>query len=239
MIEIRAIDEYNGQGHLIYSEDFTGAFVRGETREAAIAKFGRELKQYARWRGFDGMDVTNIKVNIVQEKLSPALRVCDADSDVIFHSELPELDIAQYSELKALALRSAKDFLVFYNSMPDKDATCFRPRTTFYGDVPITAREMYNHTKNVNNYYFGEIGVNVGNEPDILSCRLEGFNKLEAQADFLQNTVFIGNGGESWTLMKVLRRFIWHDRIHAKAMYKLAVKLWGANAVRNVFGFEA
>lgn len=238
MTEICAIDEYNNQGHLIYSENFIGSFVRGETREAAIGKFAHELAQYACWCGLEGINAADTSVNIVQEKLSPELNVRDADSDVTFLSELPELSITEYNMQKALALKSAKDFLTFYESIPDKDATCLKPRRTFYGDVPITARQMYIHTKNVNNYYFGEIGVAIGNEPDIYVCRLEGLNKLEAQPDFLKNAVFNGSSNESWTLRKVLRRFIWHDRIHAKAMYKLCVKQWGASAVRNVFKFE-
>lgn len=29
---------------------------------------------------------------------------------------------------------------------------------------------------------------------------------------------------EEWTIKKVLRRFIWHDRIHAKSMVKILRK---------------
>jgi len=31
--------------------------------------------------------------------------------------------------------------------------------------------------------------------------------------------------GEQWTETKVLRRFIWHDRIHAKALYRHGLKM--------------
>ena len=41
----------------------------------------------------------------------------------------------------------------------------------------------------------------------------------KAKGDFLENVVVAGSYGEDWSLRKVLRRFIWHDRIHAKAMY--------------------
>ena len=73
-------------------------------------------------------------------------------------------------------------------------------RQTFYGQVLRTVFEMYEHTKNVNEYYFGEIGV-------------------------------------EWSLRKLLRRFIWHDRIHAKAMYRMAIKTFGVDAVPNIFQF--
>ena len=61
---------------------------------------------------------------------------------------------------------------------------------------------------------------------------------LEGKDNFLDNGVVIGSYGESWSLRKVIRRFIWHDRIHAKAMYRMAQKTFGYDHVRNVFGFE-
>ena len=96
---------------------------------------------------------------------------------------------------------------------------------------------MYEHTKNVNKYYFGEIGVEADNEGSILSCRTRGFDLLETHPGFLNNSVFAGSYGEEWSLRKLLRRFIWHDRIHAKAMYRMAVKTFGVDAVPNVFQF--
>ena len=112
------------------------------------------------------------------------------------------LTAEEYEALKALALRSAEDFLTLYRSIPDKTHTTLPQRETFYGDVPLTAEEMYRHTKNVNAYYFGEIGVEVGNEPDILICRRAGFAALERQPRYLHNAVFHGSYDEDWTLRK-------------------------------------
>ena len=46
-----------------------------------------------------------------------------------------------------------------------------------------------------------------------------------------------GSYGEDWSLRKVLRRFIWHDRIHARAMYRMAIKVFGAESIVNPFYF--
>lgn len=35
-----------------------------------------------------------------------------------------------------------------------------------------------------------------------------------------------------------LRRFIWHDRIHAKTMYRMAIKTFGPEHIPNVFSFK-
>ena len=153
--------------------------------------------------------------------------ISDADSDVLFEEERKPLSGAEYEELKALALKSAQDFLDLYEAIPDREKSCLPVRMTFYGQVPRTASEMYEHTKNVNDYYFGEIGVETDHEGTIVECRQRGFAMLESQPDFLENIVYPGSYGEEWSLRKVLRRFIWHDRIHAKAMYRMAVKTFG------------
>lgn len=105
------------------------------------------------------------------------------------------------------------------------------PKKTFLGFKPLTAQEMYVHTRCVNSYYFGEINVDADQEGAILACRQRGFEALEQQENFLSNPVFLGSGDEYWSLRKVLRRFIWHDRIHAKAMYRMAEKTFGEGAV--------
>ena len=96
---------------------------------------------------------------------------------------------------------------------------------------------MYTHTQNVNAYYFGEIGVDADNEGNILDCRRRGFTALEQKPDFLANPVIEGSFGEFWTVRKALRRFLWHDRIHARAMYRMSVRIFGRDAVPNVFSF--
>ena len=233
-MKIRCVWEHNGDDSIIYSDNFIGAFTRGRTKDIALEKMADEVRVYLRWR--NGSEPESLETEIVQEKNS-ALNIADADSDVLFEAEKGTLSLAEYEELKALALRSAKDFLALYESIPYKDRSCLPVRQTFYGQAPRTAFEMYEHTKNVNEYYFGEIGVEADNEGSILSCRARGFDLLETHPGFLKNGIFEGSYGEEWSLRKLLRRFIWHDRIHAKAMYRMAVKTFGADAVPNTFQF--
>ena len=235
-MQINAVAEFNQDGHLIYADNFIGAYVRGKTQQEALQKFPHEIAQYCRWLGCPENDDT-CAISIVQQKQSQ-LQICDADSDVLFDSELPPLSMAEFQKLSALASRSAKDFEVLYRSIPLKNEALVAPRKTFYGMVPSTAEEMYRHTKNVNEYYFGEIGISADNEPDIYACRLAAFRALQQQPDFLDNAVFDGSYGEQWSLRKVCRRFIWHDRIHAKAMFRAAAKLYGKDQIANPFCFE-
>ena len=144
----------------------------------------------------------------------------------------------EYESLKRLALKSAADFHTLYGAFPDKNKSVLPERDTFYGKRPRTAEEMYQHTKNVNAYYWGEIGVEVDNEGTIVENRTRGFQVLERRGDYLSEKLFDGSYGERWSLSKVLRRFIWHDRIHAKALYRMGVKTFGEDRIPNVFCFE-
>ena len=231
---INCVWEHNGRDTLLYAVDFVGAYTRGETLEAAVRKMQAEICSYLKWCGKKA--VTSMDIAIIEEKVSE-LAICDADSDVLFESEKAPLTAEEYKKLKALALKSAQDFLALYDSVPDKNATAAPERKTFYGQVPRTANEMYEHTKNVNTYYFAEIAVEADHDGNIYECRKRGFEALESSPDFLQNTVRKGSYGEDWSLRKVLRRFIWHDRIHVKAMYRMAIKVFGAEHVANPFCF--
>jgi len=127
--------------------------------------------------------------------------------------------------------------LKLYELIPDKHSSNIPAKITFLGPKPRTAFEMYEHTKEVNSYYFGEIGVPADHDGTIYDCRKRGFELLEAQENFLNKEVICGSYGEEWSLRKMLRRFIWHDRIHAKAMYRMAIKTFGEGSVIDIFHF--
>ena len=170
-MKIGCVWEHNGDSSILFADNFVGAFTRGSSRDSALEKMPTEIRSYISWKG--GLLPDAFECEIIQEKQSD-LTVSDADSDVIFDSERKELSLTEYAELKALALKSAQDFLTLYQAVPDKNKSCLPSRKTFYGQVPRTAREMYEHTKNVNEYYFGEIDVPADNEGTILECRERG-----------------------------------------------------------------
>lgn len=232
---IECVWEHNGGDSLLYSSNFIGAFTRSASKEEALSKMPREIASYCAWlnkpvsKPFD--------IAIIQEKQSD-LNIKDADSDVLFDTERAALTEHEYESLKAIALKSAADLLMLYTAFPNKEVSVLSERDTFYGKVPRTADEMYLHTKNVNSYYWGEIGIDVGNDGSILDNRSRGFEALQKTGSHLDGAVFNGSYGEEWSLSKVLRRFIWHDRIHAKAMYRMGIKTFGKDVIPNVFRFE-
>ncbi len=233
-MKIYCVWEHNGDDSILYADNFAGAFSRGASKEEAIRKMPEEIRRFRLWLREAPFD--DYEIEIVQEKESD-LQIRDADSDVLFATEKEPLSAEEYQYLKSLALKSAEDFYSLYSSFPDKHKSALPFRKTFYGSVPRTAEEIYQHTKNVNEYYFSEIGVEADNEGSIVSCRAKGFEALESVPGYLSLETATGSYNEQWSVRKVLRRFIWHDRIHAKAMYRMGVRTFGADIIPDIFGF--
>ena len=61
-MKILAVDEFNNDGHLIYAENFPGAYVRGRTREEALNKFPAEITQYCRWAALPCREPLDIQI---------------------------------------------------------------------------------------------------------------------------------------------------------------------------------
>ena len=47
-MKIQAICKYNNHGYLLYAANFPGTYVRAESKEEALAKFGSEIRSYLR-----------------------------------------------------------------------------------------------------------------------------------------------------------------------------------------------
>lgn len=234
-MKLSCIWEHNGNDTLLYVRELPGAYARGRNLEIAAGKLPSEVRCWCKWAGLAMEDYEGFDVSWEQPS---QLNIRDADSDMIFPEEGEPLTTDEYEIWKELVLRSAGDFQRLYDQLPDQNATDLPERKTFYGVIPRTGREMYLHTKNVNEYYFWEIGVDVDNEGSILECRSRGFAELEKIPGFLAMGAREGSYGEMWSLRKLLRRFLWHDRIHAKAMYRMAVRLWGPEEIEDVFHFQ-
>ena len=233
-MHIRCVWEHNGEDTLLYAENLPGAYTRGKSLAEALAKMPREAERMLIWQGVYLAEPVTAEV---MEDRPCDLKVSDADSDVLFSAEAEPLTAAEYAALKALCMKSAADFHALYEAVPDKYASALPHRKTFYGDVPRTAEEMYRHTRSVNSYYFGEIGVDADNDGTIFACRARGFAALEALPGFLEMPPVEGSYGEMWSLRKVLRRFLWHDRIHAKAMTRMALRTFGPDSIPDIFAF--
>ena len=67
-MKIRCVWEHNRNDSILYSDNFVGAFTRGETRDVAIQKMPSEIMSYLKWKG--EMVSDSFEPVIVQEKES-------------------------------------------------------------------------------------------------------------------------------------------------------------------------
>ena len=113
-MKISCVWEHNGSDSILHASSYVGAYTRGETKDIALQKMAGEIVSYLIWKGEAVPDA--LEVMIVQEKAS-GLMISDADSDVLFEEERKTLSGVEYEELKALALKSAQDFLDLYEAI--------------------------------------------------------------------------------------------------------------------------
>ena len=230
---VKVAVEYNEDGTMLFVVEYPGAFTRGGTREEALAKADREVSGYCAWAGVPvpAMHV----VQIIQETRTGA-KLSDGDSEILLDGERQPLPDDEFELLRDRVLLSAGSFMELYDALPDPDATLTpTPRETFYGHVPRTPREMLTHVNNVTSYYTWQIGIDQENVPDLIVNRRMAMRRITSLGSSCSDRVF--GTDELWTVHKVMRRFLWHDRIHAKALYRGAVRRWGREAVVDPFRF--
>ncbi|MDO4543342.1 MAG: hypothetical protein Q4C01_02210 [Clostridia bacterium] len=231
---INAILEYNDKGCLVWAENYFGAYARGKTPQEAYQKLPAEVARYLRWsenRDFEGGEVA------VRFESKSSLAVDDADSDILFPSERLPMDMTEYIGKKELILRSARDLKTLYLSIPQRNRALVKSRPTFYGRIPQTAVEMTTHVNNTLSYYAAGLGIEHENLPDLVENRAAFFKTIERKGDFLNLGVCTASDGESWTPKKLMRRLLFHDIIHARALYRKAVSFWGKERILNPFFF--
>ncbi len=215
------IYETNGLGFLGWIEYYPGAYVRGKTIKEAELKIENELNEYANW--------LNIKINsdkcICQIIKNSTLHIEDADSNIIFDSELTEFyDNSEFDYFLDLVLISGKKTELLYQKLQNKDKIDpYMQRQTFYGNVYSTINEQFKHIIKVQNYYLEQISTNMKDCNDFNMNRDVFVLKLKEKYKSEKNKIY-ENDDEVWTIKKIIRRIIWHDRIHSKAMLRMDIR---------------
>ncbi|MGI0511804.1 hypothetical protein [Treponema denticola] len=218
------IYETNGLGFLGWITDLPGAYIRGKTLEEARGKVNKEIALCTEWLNFEKA----IDMQINEEIKKSDLHIEDADSDIIFDSELIDFDKKEeFLFWCNKILLSGTKTEEIYKRMKNKsliDITM--KRKTFYGDVYCTINDQYRHIVNVQNYYLNQIGTEMNIADELRLNRMEFIEKLKEKYLKEGNKLY-RNESEDWTVKKVIRRTIWHDRIHIRAIERMENRLSG------------
>ena len=218
------IYETNGLGFLGWITDLPGAYIRGKTLEEARGKVNKEIALCTEWLNFEKA----IDMQINEEIKKSDLHIEDADSEIIFDSELIDFDKKEeFLFWCNKILLSGTKTEEIYKRMKNKsliDITM--KRKTFYGDVYCTINDQYRHIVNVQNYYLNQIGTEMNIADELRLNRMEFVEKLKEKYLKEGNKLY-RNESEDWTVKKVIRRTIWHDRIHIRAIERMEKRLSG------------
>ena len=238
MSESKAVLEYNDKGVTLWSLRYPGAFARGETAAEAVRKLPAACRRYRLWAKLPiEADAAGDEQVRCTRKIKVDAPVEEGFTAALFPEEKLTLDMARYTSLKTLCLISARDLETLFASIPQKDRALLKSRRTVYGKVPVTAREMLSHVIEAQRTWSTLFGMDLGESQGLLADRKRLFAGLERQPGYLDGRLVTGPGGELWTLRKLLRRLLWHDALHGRALYRKAVTFWQKERIKNPFGF--
>jgi hypothetical protein len=214
--------ETNGRGYIGFIVELPGAFIRDRTEKEAIAKVSGEVNLYLKWLGIEQQP--GYKIQVVQRHKS-SLMVEDADNEILLEADKKVMGGEEFSKLLDLVWFSGETFSQLYTTTKFKDwIDKARIRKTFYGDNPKTIGEIFDHVKYCQYYYLSRMKIMEEVEGNLMTIRKFCLEKLEALYRKHDNSLIFEVDNELWTVKKVLRRFIWHDRIHGKAITRILEK---------------
>jgi hypothetical protein len=215
--------ETNGKGFIGFVAELPGAFVRGRTEEEALSKLNGEINACLKWLGVRPRESYGFRV--VQRHRS-SLMVEDADNEILLDADKEIVTDEDFRSLLDLVLYSGETFLRLYNSARFKDwIDEARMRKTFWGNNPKTIREVFEHVRLTQYYYLSRTGVPYSDEErEFMKIRRLCLTKIQHVWKKSNNSQVFDVDSELWTVKKVLRRFIWHDRIHGRAITRILEK---------------
>jgi predicted RNase H-like HicB family nuclease len=216
--------ETNGRGFHGFIVELPGAFVRGATEEEAQSKAQHEAASYLAWLGRELKQLP--KAQIVQTHRCN-LMVEDADCEILLDVDRGPMSDREFQLLVELATHSGVSFTKLYEQTQLKDwVDEARIRKTFYGGNKKTIKEIFDHVKRTQYYYLSRTRIAFSEDEALpfMELRQSSLDSLALLFIREGNSKIYNVEHEEWTLKKILRRFVWHDRIHGKAITRILEK---------------
>jgi hypothetical protein len=216
--------ETNGKGFHGFIVELPGAFVRGAKEEEALSKAQHEAASYLAWLGRELKQLP--KAHIVQTHRSN-LMIEDADCEILLDADRGPMSGQKFQPLVELATHSGVSLTKLYDRTHLKDwVDESRIRKTFYGQNKKTIKEIFDHVKRTQYYYLSRTGIAFSEDEALpfMEIRESSLDSLALLFSKEGNSKIYDAEHEKWTLKKILRRLVWHDRIHGKAITRILEK---------------
>jgi len=211
--------ETNGKAFMGWLDELIGSYVRGKTIEEANDHISDELCDYCKWlelenEGFSVGTWTIVHNNAVIE---------EGDSYIILDNEKSERVEDDRFEIlmNYLTISAENTNSIYQNSKEVNKCVEKMAAPTFNGGDHSTIRKQMLHIISAQEYYLRNIGIDITLPKSIISCRKEVIGYLMDKNAREGNKIYQAKDGELWTITKVIRRIIWHDRFHAREINEM------------------
>ena len=224
----RAFDEAGEAGFHAWIPSYLGFATWGETENEVLEKVPDKLLEYIRFRERFGLPY---RVGSEVSEVEVAQQV--SGNEILFDWDYQPVSPSLIDETIDLLHATRTDLLKLVGELSDNALDWNPPYRRFPSWANWrTIREILVHIANVEtHYYLRNIGIRPTVSPadrevswqhNLLKHRnatLEALQRLRAEQDLSRIHFFDVHGG--WSVGKVLRRLIWHERLHSKSIGRI------------------
>jgi hypothetical protein len=219
---VEIIFETNGKAFIGWVKELPGSFIRGRTIIEAKETLETEIISYKKW--LDLPLKNDIMTNYVVCNTNAIVE--EADTEILLDYDLDNYVNIEYLlfDCKNILLSAEKLNELFINCKHKNIIDKIWVGKCFLGDLPSTIEEHFDHVLSTQKWYLNNIGGNIGFDKDFICGRKRISEIIMAKYRNEGNKIY-EQSSEIWTIRKVIRRLIWHDRFHAKAIEEMEERI--------------
>lgn len=215
----------------IFVQELPGCYSRSPSLDEAVAKAPLKIREFLDWLKGHGEDIGESDYEIETET-SEIVRgnwpVHLGDSQALFKADLRPLEGEEIKRCIRFIRYAREDFMDLYSRAP-KDAQEWKPDPS----TPRHIKRIAEHVADVDLFYLERLRarrfedwplgfLEASNELTIMRLSNLSEDEMNCAVSYHPPGGWTGTTEpEGWTARKVLRRFIWHDRLHTSTARKL------------------
>lgn len=215
----------------IFVQELPGCYSRAPTFDEAVGKAHSRIREFLDWLGKHGEQVREADYDIeteISETVKGNWPVNLGDSQALFKADLSPLDDEELKRCLRFMRYARDDLTDLYLDAP-KDSLDWKPDEA----TPRDIRHIAEHVAECSFFYIERLKarefkdwplnfLEVANELAVMRLLNLSKDEMNCTPSYHAPGEWTGTSDpEGWTARKVLRRFIWHERLHMATIRKL------------------
>ena len=227
----------------IFVRELPGCYSRARTLDEAVAKAPGKIREFLDWLKAHGEPVEGTQYEI-QVEAAEVVRgdwpVKLGDSQALFNADLSPLSRAEVERAMRYMRYAREDLMSLYQTAPG-GALEWKPNES----TPRHIKRIAEHIAEVDIFYLERLRdmkfkdwpssfLELMEELRVLRLSNLKDDEMQCQTSYHPPGDWTGTSApEGWTTRKVLRRFIWHERLHTATIRKLLSQFNESEAKRT------